>query len=178
MLRTLLTILAAAALGACAGAPPPSTYDTIRSEMAAAAKSAPAPAQVDESVAQALLPPVATLANQMPKARQALEERFNVAFNNVPAQQFFHSLVTGTRYNMLVAPEISGNITANLKDVTIVEALDAIRELYGYDYKIEGTRIYIRPLTMQTRMFRVNYLIGQRNGQSNLRVSSTSVGTA
>lgn len=176
MLRTLTTILAALALGACA-APRTSTYDTIRQELAGATKPA-APGPVDEQVARALLPSVNALAAEMPKARQALEERFNVAFNNVPAQQFFHSLVAGTRYNMLVAPEITGSITANLKDVTMVEALDAIRELYGYDYKIDGTRIYIRPLSMQTRMFRVNYLIGQRNGQSNLRVSSTSVANA
>jgi len=177
MLRTLSTILGALALAACAAPPQQSTYDAIRQELASATKPA-APGPVDEQVARALLPSVTTLAADMPKARQALEERFNVAFNNVPAQQFFHSLVAGTRYNMLVAPEITGNITANLKDVTMVEALDAIRELYGYEYKIDGTRIYIRPLSMQTRMFRVNYLIGQRNGQSNLRVSSTSVANA
>jgi hypothetical protein len=52
---------------------------------------------------------------------------------------------------------VTGNITANLKDVTLFEALDAVRELYGYDYKVEGTRIYIRPLTMQTKMFKINY---------------------
>ncbi|RJG14471.1 pilus (MSHA type) biogenesis protein MshL, partial [Massilia cavernae] len=115
---------------------------------------------------------------QLPKARPALEERFNVSFNNVPAQQFFNSLVAGTRYNMLVHPEVSGAITANLKDVTMAEALDAVRELYGYDYKIEGTRISIRPLTMQTRMFHVNYLVGNRRGASNLRVTSTSVANA
>jgi MSHA biogenesis protein MshL len=50
--------------------------------------------------------------------------------------------------------------------------------LYGYDYKVEGTRIYIRPLTMQTRMFKVNYLTATRKGKSNVRVSSTSVNTA
>jgi MSHA biogenesis protein MshL len=62
--------------------------------------------------------------------------------------------------------------------VTLVETLDAVREMYGYDYKIEGTRITIRPLTMQTKMFQVNYLVGQRRGVSNLRVSSTSVANA
>ncbi|UUZ49133.1 secretin N-terminal domain-containing protein [Massilia sp. B-10] len=93
----------------------------------------------------------------------------------MPVQQFYHSLVEGTRYNMLVHPEVSGNVTANLKDVTMVEALDAIREMYGYDYRIEGTRISIKPLTMQTRVFQVNYLIGSRKGTSSLRVVSTSV---
>eukprot|EP01034_Spumella_vulgaris_P032706 gene32706-40363_t len=125
----------------------------------------------------ALIPPLPALAAQLPKARAVLDERFNVAFNQVPVQQFFNSIVAGTRYNMLIHPEVSGTITAHLKDVTLFEALDAVRELYGYDYKVEGTRIYIRPLTMQTRMFKVNYLTANRKGSSNVRVSSTSVGT-
>ncbi|CDG82759.1 pilus (MSHA type) biogenesis protein MshL [Janthinobacterium agaricidamnosum NBRC 102515 = DSM 9628] len=165
------------ALSACNSAPVKrDTYDAIKAQVAAAAASTAA-AQSD-AVENALLPPLATLADQLPKARAVLDERFNVAFNNVPARQFYHSIVTGTRYNILVHPDVQGNISANLKDVTLFEALDAVRELYGYDYKVDGTRIAIRPLTMQTRMFQVNYLTGNRKGVSNLRVSSTSVGNA
>jgi MSHA biogenesis protein MshL len=167
-----------ALLAACQGTPQNDTFDAINKEMAQAqARTAAAPA-VDEAVANALLPPASALASQLPKARPALEERFNVSFNNVPAQQFFRSIVAGTRYNMLVHPEVSGSISANLKDVTIAETLEAIREMYGYDYRIDGTRITIRPLTMQTRMFQVNYLTAKRRGSSNLRVSSTSVAEA
>ena len=162
-------------LSACDSAPRRDTYDAIRSQVASSDKPSDA-AQMESSVAKALLPPVSTLASQMPKARQALEERFNVNVNNVPAQSYFHSLVEGTRFNMLVSPQVSGTISANLKDVTLREALDATRELYGYDYHIDGTRIYIRPLTMQTRIFNVNYLVGARRGISSVRVSNTSVG--
>jgi MSHA biogenesis protein MshL len=166
-------------LAACqSSAPRRETYDQIQREVAGAAARPNAPAVVDEAVANALLPPAAMLARELPKARPALQERFNVSFNNVPAQQFFRSIVAGTRYNMLVHPDVTGTISANLKDVTLVETLDAVREMYGYDYKIEGTRITIRPLTMQTKMFQVNYLVGQRRGVSNLRVSSTSVANA
>ena len=69
-----------------------------------------------------------------------------------------------------------GTITVNLKDVTVLEALDALRELYGYEYKLDGTRIYIQPLTLRTRVFQVNYLVGQRLGRSDIRVTSGSVG--
>ncbi|MGK5070853.1 pilus (MSHA type) biogenesis protein MshL [Janthinobacterium sp. AD80] len=150
------------------------TYNAITDAVKGAAATTTPAAQPD-AVEAALLPPVAALAQQLPKARAALDERFNVAFNNVPARQFFTSIVAGTRYNMLVHPDIGGTISANLKDVTLFQALDAVRELYGYDYKVEGTQIYIKPLTMQTRLFHVNYLTGARKGSSNLRVSSTSV---
>jgi MSHA biogenesis protein MshL len=174
-----MTMLAAAVCMAGCQSAPPTTYEQIKRDVAtAAAARAPAAPAVDDAVANALLPPAASLANQLPKARPALEERFNVSFNNVPAQQFFRSIVAGTRYNILVHPDVSGSITANLKDVTLQETLDAVREMYGYDYKIEGTRISIKPLTMQTKMFRVNYLVGKRRGVSNLRVSSTSVQNA
>jgi MSHA biogenesis protein MshL len=172
---SLIALAIAGALAGCKSTPPHQTYDTIKREVATASAANRGPATNEDAVANALLPPAASLARELPKARPALEERFNVAFNNVPAQQFFRSIVAGTRYNMLVHPEVAGNISANLKDVTLAETLEAVREMYGYDYKIDGTRITIRPLTMQTRMFHVNYLVGNRRGSSNLRVTSTSV---
>jgi MSHA biogenesis protein MshL len=177
-----MTALAAAVLLAgCQTAPSPTTYEQIQRDLASASASRGRPANtpaVEDAVASALLPPASSLVTGLPKARPALEERFNVSFNNVPAQQFFRSIVAGTRYNILVHPDVGGAITANLKDVTLQETLEAVREMYGYDYRIEGSRISIKPLTMQTRMFRVNYLIGNRRGVSNLRVSSTSVTNA
>ena len=170
-----------AVLAGCAEpAPKRTTFDAINAALKTDAARQPGRAAVRQSdaVADALLPPVSTMSTRLPKARAALEERFNVAFNNVPVAQFYNSIVEGTRYNMLVHPDVSGTITANLKDVTMLEALDAIREMYGYDYKMEGTRISIKPLTMQTRVFQVNYLVGSRKGSSSLKVTSTSVSTA
>jgi MSHA biogenesis protein MshL len=177
MQKLLLVVAVLLGLSACQAPHRRDTYDKINEELAAAAAK-PAATTQSEAVASALLPPVAKLAEQLPKARAVLEERFNVNFNNVAAQQFYHSIVAGTRYNMLIHPEVVGSISANLKDVTLFEALDAVRELYGYDYKVEGSRIYIRPLTMQTRMFQVNYLTSVRRGSSSLRVNSTSVASA
>jgi MSHA biogenesis protein MshL len=175
-----ITLIACMLLAGCAAPPPKrTTFDAINAELKAESpKRALKPSAQSDAVADALLPPVSAMSTRLPKARPALEERFNVAFNNVPVAQFYNSIVEGTRYNMLVHPEVSGTITANLKDVTMVEALDAIREMYGYDYKMEGTRISIKPLTMQTRVFQVNYLVGSRKGTSNLKVTSTSVSTA
>src|SRR6478736_4544407 len=155
--RKTITVMAIAVLCGCA-APTPSTqtYDLIKAEMSKAAQPAASQATPD-AVAAALLPP---LQIDMPTQRKPVEERFSVSFNNVPAAQFFMSVVSGTRYNMLVHPEVTGTISANLKDVTLFEALDAIRELYGYDYEVNGNRIVIKPLTLQTRVFQVNYLTG------------------
>jgi MSHA biogenesis protein MshL len=169
---TLLALL----LASCAtSAPERETYDAINAEMNKAVAGAQArPAQPD-AVADSLLPP---LRIEPPAPRQPAEPRFNLAFNNLPANQFFMVLVSGTRYSMLVPPEVTGTISANLKDVTVFEALDAIREQYGYDYRVDGTRIYIKPLSLQTRVFQVNYLTGSRTGTSDIRVTSGSVSDA
>lgn len=176
-LNTTLLALLAVGLGAC------STQDTrretyelmreqLKAELAAQAK---AQALHTEAVNAALLPPLTSAIPAIPAPRPPMEERFSLALNNVSAPQFFNALVAGTRYNMLVHPEVAGSLSANLKDVSLFEALDAIREVYGYDYKVEGNRIYIKPLTMQTRVFQVNYLTGNRSGSSDIRVSSGTV---
>ncbi|HEV2610413.1 MAG TPA: pilus (MSHA type) biogenesis protein MshL [Noviherbaspirillum sp.] len=159
-------------IAGCVTQPKNETLDLINSELTKASKVQPAVAQPD-AVAAALLPP---LKIETPKARPPLEERFGVTFNNVPATQFFMGIVSGTRYSMLVHPDVTGTISVNLKDVTVFEALDAIRELYGYDYSVDGTRIYVKPLTLQTRVFQVNYLTGSRRGTSDIRVNSGAVG--
>ncbi|HJW56077.1 MAG TPA: pilus (MSHA type) biogenesis protein MshL [Burkholderiaceae bacterium] len=170
-MRKITLAIVVLSLAACAAPSKRETYDLINAEIGKAAevKARPAPA---DAVSSALLPP---LRIEVPKARAPLEERFSLTLNNVPASQFFMAIASGTRYSMLIHPEVTGTISANLKDVTLFEALDAIRELYGYDYQVDGTRIYIKPLTLQTRVFTVNYLTGSRRGTSDIRVTSGSV---
>jgi MSHA biogenesis protein MshL len=124
-------------------------------------------------VQEALLPPLSIEIPAVPG--QPIEPRFDLAVNVAPAKQVFMSIVSGTRYSMLVHPEVAGAISVNLKDVSVQEALQSIREIYGYEYRVDGTRIYVQPAGIQTRVFRVNYLIGQRTGRSDIRVTSGSV---
>lgn len=148
------------------------TNQAIQREMNQAAENSALPSKAD-AVNAALLPP---LSMDMPKVdNKSLESKFDLSVNNTPAAQVFMAIVSGTRYSMLLHPDVSGNITLNLKDVSVFDALDAIRELYGYDYKVEGTRIYIQSASLQTRIFQVSYLSGLRAGTSSLRVSSGSV---
>jgi MSHA biogenesis protein MshL len=171
-MKKTLVVMLASALGACNAYPPrqPGVLPGIAAEVDPGERKAPAP---PPAVNEALLPP---LRMDMPDLRgQPAEQHFDLSVSNAPATQVFMSIASGTRYSMLVHPNVSGTLTLNLKDVTIREALDAIRELYGFDYKVEGTRIFIHPAGMQTRIFQVNYLTGQRRGFSDVRVQSGAV---
>jgi MSHA biogenesis protein MshL len=176
MRYTLLMIVAATALGACQPLRMPSgmVQRNIESEVTRAAQ-APVMAAPPPVVTQALLPPLSV---EMPSSAKPLEPRFDLVVNAAPANQVFMALVSGTRYSMLVHPDIREPISINLKDVTLVEALEAIRDVYGYEYRIQGTRVYIEPVTMQTQIFHVNYLAGRRAGRADVRVSSGSIQNA
>jgi MSHA biogenesis protein MshL len=160
----------AALLGSCA---PFRVDQGILSEIESATRQK---AKEPDAVREALLPP---LRAEMPNVPGApVEPRFDLVVNTAPAQQVFMSIVSGTRYSMIVNPAVSGTLSLNLKDVTVREALEAIREVYGYEFRVDGTRIYVESAGLQTRVFQVNYLIGLRSGRSDVRVSSGAISSA
>ena len=174
MRRVILAIAAAALVAGCAEqfTRRDATYDRISAELAAAAKDRAEPA-TPNAVAQALLPPLVV---EMPRVEgEPLEQRFDLNVSNAPANQVFMAIVSGTPYSMIVHPDVREPISVNLKNVTVVEALDTLRDLYGYEYRVEGTRIIVQPISLQTRVFRVNYLQAQRQGRTEVRVSSGSI---
>ena len=147
------------------------TLDAINKEMEqAAGVRKPVP---QEAVTRALLP---SLVVEMPSAdTQKPETRFDLSVNNAPASQVFMAIVSGTRYSMVLHPDVRGELSVSLKDVTVTEALDTLRDLYGFDYGVQGNRITVLPAALQTRIFQVNYLQAQRRGQTQTRVSSGSI---
>lgn len=169
-----LSLIILMLLSGCATPPPQknTTLNKIKDELKHAAE-VKAPAPTPDAINNALLPPLKITA---PKATaKQLEPRFDLVINNAPANQVLMGIVSGTRYSMLVRQDVTGTISVNLKDVTVFEALDSLRDLYGYEYRVEGTRIFIEPQAMQTRVFQVNYIVGQRKGSSDTRVTSGSV---
>jgi len=150
-------------------------YDRINQELgAAAASKASRQAAQSAAVDRAMVPP---LQLETPAPAKS-EPRFNLAVNNAPIAQVLNALVSGTPYSMLFPPDLSGTVSVNLKNVTVREALDTLREVYGYDYRVQGSRIYVQPNTMQTRIFKINYLANRRQGMSDMRVTGSSPTTS
>lgn len=85
-----------------------------------------------DRITQALLPPVA---GPQLAAPALPEPRFDLAVTNAPAAQVFHAIASGSRYSMLLPPVLPGTVSVNLKETTVREALDVMRELYGFEYR-------------------------------------------
>lgn len=161
-------------LSACTapGAWRDSVRESIDATMQEGRKTASKPVPAD--VSQALLPPIEI---KLPDGKLApIEPRFDLTLSNAPAREVFMGLVEGTPYSMVVHPDVKGLLSLNLKEVTVPEALDAIRQVYGYEYRRDGNRFLILGAEMQTRIFAVNYLNVIRSGTSSVNIGGGGLG--
>ena len=170
-----------------------------------ATKVGQAPVAVPSAVLGALVQSPDAL-NNVPAGRtvrSVSSQRFDLVVSDAPIGQVLSGLVEGTEYSIMLksaseastvaaataapggssavstqAVDVSGKrVSFKLKNITLFEALDAIRDVYGYDYTVEGRRILVQPAELQTRLFYVNYILGQRRGVSDIQViGGASVG--
>lgn len=153
-LRRLCLAAGVAGLCACAAQPAKETAPVVPPDVAAALIAPP----------KAPAPPIAA---------KAEEPRFDINVQSAPARGFFMSLVDGTPYNMVLQSDVKGEITLDLKNVTVPQVMQAVQEAYGYEYRQTPYGfVVLGSANLGTRVFQVNYLNVSRKGRSNTRVSS------
>ena len=159
--------LSALLLVGCAAERPlrtPDVTEAVRAELvpSPAKPSAVVPAKVSDALAEP-----APRAAPLPA-----EPRLDLLVNDAQAREVFLAIVADTRYSMLMHPDVAGKLSVTLRGVTVKEALESIRDVYGYDFKIEGRRITVYAPTLQTRIFTINYPNSPREGRSELRIAA------
>ncbi len=162
-------------LSACAGMGPSPVDTSAAKEVEQQLRAARG---MDESPgSKPLVPPAAVTQELIPALGASPmgrpeEERFDITVNDLPAREFFKGLVQGTPYNMVVHPEVMGNISLELKNVTLNQVMDITRQLYGYDFKLVDGIYKVLPSTMRSEIYQINYLNVKRKGASDILVSS------
>jgi MSHA biogenesis protein MshL len=123
-----------------------------------------------ESLSQALLPPLSSGADA--------DDRFDINARGLEAGPFFEALVEGSRYNVVVYPEVNSLIDLRLRDVTVPEVMDITGDMYGLEIERKGRLFQVKSGGVQTRIFPIDYLSFKRSGGSETRVSSGQVSSA
>lgn len=183
--RTFLTLLLVLFLTACSNNPLMRTSQATSTDAATAIDDAMAEAEVEqrrnaraeamsggvpEDVSAALMPSLSSPTND--------EDRFDVNARGLAAGPFFEALVEGSRYNVVIHPDVAATIDLRLQDVTVPEVMDIAGDLYGLDIQRSGRLFRVGADSVQTRMFPIDYLHFKRRGGSETRVSSGQVSSS
>lgn len=113
--------------------------------------------------------------NRPPQAISMPEARLRIAAHDVDAVEFFGSLFKGSRYSVAVHPGVAGQISVELKDVTLTEVLAVVGDMYDFDVQRKGNVFHVYPAGLRTETIPVNYLMMSRRGLSRTSVSTGGV---
>lgn len=152
------------------------TRDSIQEEMLQSSESRlkQQPVEPPADIMNELMPSSGSLISEM-ETESLAEPRFDISVANAEADVFFMSLVSGTDVNMIVHPSVTGTISLDLKNVTINDVMQLTREVYGYEYKKTDNGYIVLPARIQSKIFHVNYLNINREGESSMTVSSGQI---
>ena len=125
------------------------------------------PKPIPDELLDALIPEVSDGA--------PVTSRFDLSVNAVSAREFFRGLVKGTPYNMVVHPAVTGEVSLDLKDVTVAAVMRIMRDVYGYGYVLDDNLYQVYPDVLRTEIFQIDYLNVERSGHSEMQVSAGKV---
>ncbi|WP_293751021.1 pilus (MSHA type) biogenesis protein MshL [uncultured Paraglaciecola sp.] len=125
---------------------------------------------VPDEINQALLPGPSDTLNQL-----FGESKYDINAQKVEASAFFSSIVKGTPYSVAIHPEVTGEISLDLKQVALTDVFDLVAELYGYEIERKKNIYRIYPSGMRTETFAINYLLMTRDGSTQTSITSGGV---
>ena len=102
-------------------------------------------------------------------------EKYDISARDVDAVSFFSSLVDGTPYSVALHPAVQGNITLDLKQVELGQVMSLVSDLYGFHIEKMGNIFRVFPAGLRTETFAVNYLLMQRDGNTQTSIISGGV---
>lgn len=183
--RPLVAVLLGLSLAACSNNPmmrtTAATSTDVADQIDKAMKEAEQQARVENAEQATDSPASADISSQLLPSlenRNRQEERFDVNASGIPAASFFEALVEGTRYNVVVRPDVDTAINLRLNDVTVPEVMDIAADLYGLNIRKNGRLYRVGTDEVQTRLFPIDYLHFKRRGNSDTRVSSGQVSSS
>jgi MSHA biogenesis protein MshL len=126
--------------------------------------------KVPDEVNQVLLPNSNDAANSL-----FGETKYDINAQKIDAAVFFSSIVKGTPYSVAVHPDVTGEISLDLKQVVLTDVFDLVAELYGYEIEHKRNIYRVYPAGIRTETFAINYLLMTRDGSTQTSITSGGV---
>jgi MSHA biogenesis protein MshL len=116
--------------------------------------------------------PVPYLPQEEKEKRIVIEgpkEMFSFSLRDADIKDVLRAIGKQTNYNIVLAPEVQGKITVDLKNVPLDKALQYILDPLNYTFKIEERTIYISKPKIETRIYPINYVALRKRAISTLK---------
>jgi len=130
------------------------------------ATAPPAPAVIQPVEIKS--PVVPQMEKERKTSTESSVERFSFALKEADIKDVLRGLSKQTSYNVVIEPDVKGMCTVDLKDVTLVKALEYILEPLEYTFKIEEKTIYVSKPKLETKIFSLNYVALKKIGTSSV----------
>lgn len=115
--------------------------------------------------------------SQMMGEKRTPVELFSFSAKGADIRDVLLAISKESKVNIIVDPEIKGEVTVDLKDVTLEQALNQLLPQYGLDYKKEDNfvKVFKPKVEMQTKVFTLNYLATKRIGSRTITASTGAI---
>lgn len=170
--------VAAALLSGCAKrevvrAEPPRHVTAAREEKGPVSHAAPPPG---EPLADAPLEAVEG-AKRAPDEFRRAPRRYTLVLAGADARELFLSLARENDFNLVMAPEVAGQLTMDIKGETAPQIMEEACRILGCRIEAAGRTVRVLPQERVTRVFRLDYLLTVRTGQGTLTATTTTSST-
>lgn len=185
--KRLVKVAIVVTLVGCQSAPAPSTVESTLKEHLAAQiaheQAAHEAAQPQTQTLEALPESVTNLLGEISPEGASTSalfgpEKYDIEADGVSVNAFFSGLVADTPYSVAIHPDVSGEITLSLKQVSMSQIMELLGDLYKFDISRKNNVYRIMPAGIRTETIPVNYLLMQRTGSTQTSIISGGVSQA
>lgn len=99
---------------------------------------------------------------------------YSFSLRDADIREVLMAIAKQTTFNIVVDPKIKGNVTVDLKNVTLTEALDTLTGLLELSYVIKQNIVRVFVPVPETRIFSLQYVNLKRSGSSS---ATAAIGT-
>jgi MSHA biogenesis protein MshL len=103
------------------------------------------------------------------------ENLYSFSLRDADVRDVLMAISKQTNFNIVAAPDVQGRVTVDLKNVTLLEALDTITDMLNLTYSVKQNIIRVSRPTPEIRIFSLQYVNLRRTGASS---TSAQIGAA